>query len=348
MLVDWNPILIQIGPVAIRWYGFFMAVSMAIGLHVLVKHGRRRGYDEDFLYNVSALMIIGGIIGARLVYVLTNPGDYFAPGRYGEILRVDHGGLSLHGALLGGALAGWWYIRRSLGGPAWAHFSRLLDLAVPGVAVGYMLVRIGNIFNQEVLGNPTTALPFPRHPVQLYASAAGLGLLLLHHRLARRRPPAGYLFWSFLYFYQWWRVAVEEPLRDAPIAVSLYTSPAYGIEILTVTQVTTWPLLLLAWWMRRKALRDGIPPELEEPAGVPGAAGEPVPQPGAPQDATGPRPGDPAPRPGDEPAPGDGPGTPPAADAPGGAGAPGGAVAPAPGSGGGDPAARPGEPGPRR
>ena len=266
MEVNWDPVLIQIGPLAIRWYGFFMAVSMAAGLYVLVRDGTRRGYDEDFLYNVSALMIVGGIVGARLVYVLTNPADYFAPGRYGEIIRVDHGGLSLHGALLGGALAGWWYVRRRLPDAPWAHFQRLLDLAVPGVAIGYMLVRIGNIFNGEVLGNPTTALPFPRHPVQLYASAAGLGLLLVHNRLARRRPPAGYLFWSFLYYYQWWRVAVEETVRDAPIAIPVYANPAYGIELLTVTQVTTWPLLILAWWMRRRALEDGLAPAVPEAA----------------------------------------------------------------------------------
>lgn len=264
MLVDWDPILVRLGPLAIRWYGFFMAVSMAIGLYVLVKHGRRRGYDEDYLYNISALAIVGGVVGARLVYVLTNLGDYFGPGRNPvEVIRVDHGGLSLHGALLGGALAAWWYIRRSLPGDPWAHFSRLLDLTVPGIAVGYMLVRIGNIFNHEVLGNPVTALPFPRHPVQLYASAAGLALLLLHNRLARGNPPAGYLFWSFLYYYQWWRVVFEETVRDAPLALSVYTNPALGIELITVTQATTWPVLLLAWWMRKKALRDGISPGLE-------------------------------------------------------------------------------------
>ncbi|HEY8489035.1 MAG TPA: prolipoprotein diacylglyceryl transferase family protein [Thermaerobacter sp.] len=260
MEVNWDPILIQIGPLAIRWYGFFMAVSMAAGLYVLVRDGTRRGYDEEFLYNISALIIVGGIVGARLVYVLTNPGDYFVPGRYGEIIRVDHGGLSLHGALLGGGLAGWWYIRRRLEGPAWPHFQRLLDLAVPGIAIGYMLVRIGNVFNHEVLGNYTTALPFPRHPVQLYASAAGLVLLLIHNRLARRRPPAGYLFWTFLYYYQWWRIAVEETVRDAPIAWPVYANPAYGIEIFTVTQVTTWPLLVVAWWLRRRSLAAGIDP----------------------------------------------------------------------------------------
>ncbi|HEY8394261.1 MAG TPA: prolipoprotein diacylglyceryl transferase [Thermaerobacter sp.] len=264
MLVDWDPILVRLGPLAIRWYGFFMAVSMAIGLFVLVKHGRRRGYDEDYLYNVSALMIVGGVIGARLVYVLTNLGDYFGPGRHPiEVIRVDHGGLSLHGALLGGAMAAWWYIRRALGGDTWAHFSRLLDLTVPGIAVGYMLVRIGNIFNHEVLGNPVTALPFPRHPVQLYASAAGLVLLLVHNRLARSNPPAGYLFWSFLYYYQWWRVVFEETVRDVPLALPLYANPALGIEIITVTQATTWPLLLVAWWMRKKALRDRISPDTQ-------------------------------------------------------------------------------------
>lgn len=267
MLVDWDPILVRIGPLAIRWYGVFMAASMAIGLYYMVKHGRRRGYEEDFLYTLSALVIAGGVVGARVVYVLTNWGDYFRPGvPWTEVFRVDHGGLSLHGALLGGALTLWWSLRRSFAEPVWPHFNRLLDLMVPGIAVGYALVRIGNIFNQEVLGNPTTALPFPRHPLQLYASAAGLALLLLHNRLARRQPPAGYLFWSFLYYYQWWRLLIEESLREVPIAVPVYANTSYGIEVITVTQVATWPLLIAAWWLRRKSSRDGIPARWEEPA----------------------------------------------------------------------------------
>src|SRR5690606_11642231 len=190
MLLDLDPVMFQLGPLTVRWYGFFMAVSMAIGIYYFIKHGTGRGLPEDALYNAALVAIVLGVVGARLVYVATNWGDY--AGNPVEIIRVDHGGLSFHGAVGGGMLALWYYARR-----AGLPFQSLLDLGVPGVCVGIMLVRIGNLFNGEVLGHVAQALPFDRHPAQIYGSLVGLVTLLIHNSLARRRPdaPPGYLFW---------------------------------------------------------------------------------------------------------------------------------------------------------
>ncbi len=240
-----NPVAFQIGPLAVRWYGILMAVSVAIGFYYFRRDGLRRGYDEDFLYGAALVTVLGGVVGARLVYVLTNWPAY--AGDWLSILRVDQGGLSFHGALLGGMLAGGLYVARHGGRP-----EELADLVVPGVCVGIFLVRIGNLINHEVLGR-MTAFAFGRHPAQLYGSAIGLLLLLWHNRLARHqdRPP-GYLFWSFVLAYSLLRGVVEETFRENPLYAWGYVNPRWGIGFFTLTQLVTPFFVGLAWWMRRR------------------------------------------------------------------------------------------------
>lgn len=125
-----DPYLIHFGSgFGIRWYGFFLAVSMALGVHFLGRRGARAGVDEDTVFNRAMLAILGGVVGARLVYVLTNWG-YFAANP-GQIIQVQQGGLSIRGALIGGMSAAMWYAaRRRL------RFWVLMDGMVPGVCVG--------------------------------------------------------------------------------------------------------------------------------------------------------------------------------------------------------------------
>lgn len=270
MLLDLDPVMFRLGPLAVRWYGFFLAVSIGIGLYFVVKNGRRRGLDEDWLLNVSLAAVAGGIVGARLIYVLTNWPDYAA--NPAEIIRVDHGGLSMHGVMLGGVAGA--YLASVLTRRArdfWAY----ADLTVPGFAAGIMLVRIGNIFNQEVLGRPT-AFFFDRWPAQLVGSLVGVVVLLVHNRVARRRPPPppGYLFWTFILVYSLVRGLVEETVRENPLYALGYVHPTWGLGFFTLTQLITPFMLALAWWGRQRALAAG---------GQPAGGGS-----GAPRDPTGP------------------------------------------------------------
>ncbi|MEW5784858.1 MAG: prolipoprotein diacylglyceryl transferase family protein, partial [Bacillota bacterium] len=72
LIEDINPILFQVGPLTVRWYGLMFAVSAAVGLYYLHKHGLKKGYAEDSLLVLVLIAILGLIIGARGVYVLTN------------------------------------------------------------------------------------------------------------------------------------------------------------------------------------------------------------------------------------------------------------------------------------
>ncbi|HHW54502.1 MAG: prolipoprotein diacylglyceryl transferase [bacterium] len=250
MLLDLDPVLFRLGTLTVRWYGVMMALSMMIGYYYLLKHGKKLGLREEFLSNLALLVVFAGIVGARAIYVLTNWSYYAA--RPVEMVQIWRGGLSFHGGLLGGLVAGKIYLDRH--GISW---EAVADLVVPGLSAGYILVRIANIFNQEILGRPASLLPFARHPTQIYGSLIGVALLVLHNYLARRNPPPGFLFWAFIFSYSLLRGLVEETFRENPLYLWGYVNSEWGFGFFTLTQLITPALLLLAWVMMQRALARG-------------------------------------------------------------------------------------------
>ena len=223
------------GSLGIRWYGFFMAVSMALGIYFFVRRGLRSGTDEDTLYNFALLAILGGVIGARLVYVITN-WSYFVH-HPGLILAVYQGGLAIHGALIGGVSFSLWYAyRRAL--PYWG----LLDGLVPGVTIGIFLVRIGNIFNQEILGHPAVILGGHRQPAQMYEMIFAIILWFIYWRQVEHDAADGVPFFTFMVVYSVLRF-ISEMFRDNPQYLVHYTNHYLGIGFFTLEQLFT-PLLL--------------------------------------------------------------------------------------------------------
>ncbi|HVB11475.1 MAG TPA: prolipoprotein diacylglyceryl transferase family protein [Bacillota bacterium] len=267
-----NPYILHIGSFGIRWYGFFMAVSMAIGIWYMVKRLAGK-LGEDFVYNLALVAIVTGVIGARLVFVLTNPG-YFLQ-HLAEIPAVYLGGLSIHGAIGGGVLGVWWYCRRCKK-PLWP----VLDATVYGIVWGIILVRIGNIFNQEILGRPS-AFWFGRHPSQIYEMIMGAILLYNFLRRSRQNPADGFLFWNFFVWYTVMRF-ISEAFRDNPLYLIHYVNTTYGFGFVTLEQWFTPLLFVIALLAMRWRLRMGehALEAMPEALGVAGAAPvgeEPVP-----------------------------------------------------------------------
>lgn len=240
-----SPVAFQIGPIAVHWYGLFMAASILLGFWYFHTSLVRRGYHSDFLYNTVVLAVAGGIVGARLVYVFTNWADF--AGDLVAIIRIDQGGLSFHGGILGGILVATPYVLAKR-----ANWGELADRVVPGIAIGIALVRIANIINNEVLGRVTVS-GF-RHPAQLYGSLIGVALLVSYFVMARRRLPPGYLFWSFALYYSLLRGVFEETFRDNPLYAVGYVNDQYGVGFFTLTQLFTPLFVALAWVMRRRTV----------------------------------------------------------------------------------------------
>src|SRR5258706_11435850 len=118
----------HVGPIAVRWYGVLMATAMALGLWLAHRDARGRGLDPERLLKAAELALLGGLVGARLYYVLFNL-DYY--GQFpGKIFALWEGGLAIHGGVIGGILLGGGYaLRRGL------PLRQYLDIPAPGPAI---------------------------------------------------------------------------------------------------------------------------------------------------------------------------------------------------------------------
>jgi len=233
----WNadPILLQIGPFAIHWYGLFFAGGLLIGYKIMEWIFRREGRDRTLLEPLFFYMVIGTIVGARLAHCLFYEPDYYLAHPL-EILYIWKGGLASHGGILGALLALALFCRRYRVSFLWL-FSRL---AIPALLLD-ALIRIGNFFNSEILGK-VSDLPWAivfarvdpdhaRHPVMLYESAGYLLLFLfvlwLYRRLSAERATClipGLVFtlgfaWRFVLEY--FKAPQAEHAASLPLGLSM-------------------------------------------------------------------------------------------------------------------------------
>ncbi|MGI9536690.1 MAG: prolipoprotein diacylglyceryl transferase [Desulfocapsaceae bacterium] len=190
---DIDPVLLQIGPLQVRWYGLMYVLGFA-AVYMLVKYQlKQRSFPElqEQFENLNIALIISLIIGGRLGYVLFYNLDYYLAHPW-EIPATWSGGMSFHGAAIGLVLGGLWFSRKKK-----IPFFKAADIYIVTIPIGLGLGRLGNFINGELFGR-TTDLPWgmvfpgggplPRHPSQLYeAFFEGLFLFALLWSL-RQRP----------------------------------------------------------------------------------------------------------------------------------------------------------------
>ena len=273
-----GPLVFQLGPFALRWYGLLIALAVLAGLTLATRLGNARGIEPALIADLLPLLVLGAVIGARIYYVALEWRQYAANPI--EALAIWRGGIAIHGALIGGVLTTILYCR-------WRRqpFWPLLDVLVPAVALGQAIGRWGNFFNSEAFGVPTDLpwkLRIPAanrppefleqlyfHPTFLYESLWNVGvcvLLLVLFRQASRgqiQLPAGALSCVYLMAYSSGRVWIEG-LRIDPLC--LFAEPPFCEGGLRMAQLVSLLLIALGglglWWLlgRRRALPD--------PAGV--------------------------------------------------------------------------------
>ncbi|MBW3645553.1 MAG: prolipoprotein diacylglyceryl transferase, partial [Actinobacteria bacterium] len=147
--IAYDPLLrIPLGPLEISPHGIMIAVGVLVGARFALPGAARRGIGAEQLYDVLTWALVGALIGARVAYVVNHLGDY--TGDLLGILRVWEGGFSLLGGLAGAVVAGYPKLR-SMGIPFW----RFLDAAVPGLALGIAVGRIGDLVIADHLGKRT-------------------------------------------------------------------------------------------------------------------------------------------------------------------------------------------------
>ncbi len=216
MTVNIDPILVEIGPIRVSWYGL-MYVFGFFASYLLVRYQMKRkdfGVSKLDVENLYFYVILGLIIGARLGYVLFYDLKMYLRDPF-EIFAIWHGGMSFHGGLIGVLIVGIlfsWKNRKS--------FWKIADLFIVTAPIGLGLGRIGNFINGELYGRVTKvpwAMIFrtdkdllPRHPSQLYESALEGGVLfLILWFLKDKKLPDGGLLALFLALYGLFRFFVE-------------------------------------------------------------------------------------------------------------------------------------------
>ncbi len=216
---DIDPVAIQIGPLAIRWYALAYIAGLLGGWWYLRWLVRRppHAFSVEAVDDFLVWATFGVVLGGRLGYVL-----FYKPLHYLnnplEILAVWQGGMSFHGGLLGVVVAVVWFSRRR-----GLNLLQVGDAVACAAPIGLFFGRLANFINGELFGRPAPDLPWamvfphggpvPRHPSQLYEAALeGLVLFVVLH-LAWRRPTVrmrpGMLFGLFLAGYALARMIVE-------------------------------------------------------------------------------------------------------------------------------------------
>lgn len=208
--------LFDLGPFSVRWYGLLFAASFVIGFQIMTWIFKIEKKSEKDLNDLVWYMILGTVLGARLGHCLFyNPAYYLSNPI--EILKIWQGGLASHGAAVGILLAMYFYSKRKVG----QSFLWILDRVVITVALAGSLIRLGNLFNSEIIGIPTD-LPWafvftivddiPRHPAQLYESIFYLFSFIILFNIYRRKRTTteqGLIFGLFLILIFGFRIIVE-------------------------------------------------------------------------------------------------------------------------------------------
>jgi phosphatidylglycerol:prolipoprotein diacylglycerol transferase len=218
-----HPILIQLGPLTIRWYGVMIAIACLVGMWVGGREAQRKGIGKEKIQDFSLYAIIGAVIGARLYYVLFSDGVQLD--NLFSFFAIWHGGLAIHGALLGGFLVGLAYTRIQK-----ISFWKFADTIAPSIILGQAIGRIGCFFNGDAHGYPTN-LPWgliyspdspaghmfpgkPLHPTQLYEMALNFMIFGLLWKIRKHIKVDGHLFLLYVVLYSVIRIFVEHFRAD--------------------------------------------------------------------------------------------------------------------------------------
>ncbi len=288
---EFDPVLIHLGPIAIRWYALAYVAGILLGWRYAVRLIRSPKLWRGAAPTATAAQIddlvlwitLGVILGGRIGYVLFYNFAGMAADPL-EIVKLWHGGMSFHGGLIGVTLAIIGYARMNR-----IDMFRLGDLIAPCVPIGLFFGRLANFINGELWGRPTNA-PWgvvfcnrriaeangggcpagmlARHPSQLYeATLEGLALFLLLRWATHRvkwLPREGAITGLFLVGYALARISLEnvrQPDRQMP-------NFPLG---LTMGMMLSIPMVLIGVWMIWRGLRRPPAPALTPAADAPGA-----------------------------------------------------------------------------
>jgi len=241
----------HLGPFPVRAYAMAILLGIVAAWWILDRRYTAKGGPKDVALDVAFWMVPFGIVGARIYHVLSSPDAYFGPdGDLVRALYIWQGGLGIWGGVALGAVGAWIGLRRK--GLRMAPFA---DALAPGLLVAQAIGRLGNYFNQELYGAPTT-LPWGLriddahlvpgqapgtlfHPTFLYEMIWNLGAAAVLVWVERRfRLRHGRVFWLYVMLYTAGRVWIEHlRIDDAETVLGLRLNVWTSIVVFLVALV---------------------------------------------------------------------------------------------------------------
>lgn len=214
--------LISFGPIHIYFFGLMIAVGIISASIFAMKQAEKRGVSEDSMLNLIIIVVIAGVVGSRLFYILFyNPTFYF--NNPSEILKIDEGGLSIHGGVFLAIIAGYIYSVKSK-----ISFFKLADITVMALPLAQGIGRVGC----DVFGKPMTNIMFwginyggqVLHPAQVYEFVLDYILFVVLWRRSYKKKFEGELFIIYLISFSIIRGVVEffriNPVIWGPFSIS--------------------------------------------------------------------------------------------------------------------------------
>ncbi|MDW7652082.1 MAG: prolipoprotein diacylglyceryl transferase [Bacillota bacterium] len=205
-------VLFQIGNFPIHLFGVMVAFGILAGFYVTIQEARRMGLNPDKVTDLALVLMIGGILGARILYVLLNF-QYYLQNPV-SVLHVSKGGLSFHGAAFAGVIIVYLFAKRNR-----VSFLSTADLLSPGFVLGYAVGRLGC----DIYGNAAsvpwavTINGIARHPVQFYS--AFIGFVIFASLWSKRKASRfeGEIFLLFATLYSGYRFFIEFFRNDGSV-----------------------------------------------------------------------------------------------------------------------------------
>ncbi len=148
LTIDVDPVIVHLGPIALSWYGLAVGAGVLVGIWLALREADRKGLPSDRVGDLVMWVVLGGVLGARLLHVVDR-WDFYSANPH-LILAIQNGGLAILGAILGGTLAG------TIG--AWRmglNVPRLSDAAAPAVVLGQAVGRFGCLVTGDSVGPAT-------------------------------------------------------------------------------------------------------------------------------------------------------------------------------------------------
>ena len=258
---DMNPVMLNLGFLEIRYYGLCWALALGIGLWIFSKIFKRENLSDKTLDSLFWYAVLATVIGARLGHCY-----FYEPAYYlshpAEVLQIWNGGLASHGAAFGLLIGLYLFSRKNRLSYIW-----ILDRIGIAITIGGALIRLGNLFNSEIYGAPTT-LPWgfifvngnenqtlPCHPTQLYEALAYVIifviLCVMYFKKDIARKCQGVMFGWFLILLFGARFLIEF-IKNAQVEFE-------KSMILDMGQWLSVPFIILGIWILIKAHKDSLP-----------------------------------------------------------------------------------------